>query len=54
YPVITLPNEMTSRIFLYCIPTQSAEHHSIHTAPLLLIQICRHWRDIALSTSELW
>ncbi|KAJ7235382.1 hypothetical protein C8J57DRAFT_1728677 [Mycena rebaudengoi] len=38
FPVLTIPPEIPS-------PT---------TAPLLVSQICRHWRHIALETSELW
>ncbi|KAJ7165743.1 hypothetical protein C8R46DRAFT_1351293 [Mycena filopes] len=54
YPVLTLPNEITSRIFSECLLTDDGpERPAPHTAPLLLAQICRHWRDVALSTCEL-
>ncbi|KAJ7165735.1 hypothetical protein C8R46DRAFT_900433, partial [Mycena filopes] len=54
YPVLTLPNEITSRIFPTCLPTDGPVRPMPHTAPLLLAQICRHWRDVALSSCELW
>ncbi|KAJ7827093.1 hypothetical protein B0H13DRAFT_1657130, partial [Mycena leptocephala] len=53
YPVLTLPYEITSRIFVACLPSDGVRP-SPDAAPLLLAQICRHWRKIALSTGELW
>ncbi|KAJ7113036.1 hypothetical protein C8R44DRAFT_596190, partial [Mycena epipterygia] len=52
YPVLTLPSEITSDIFIQSIPRDS--NPSRHTAPLLLTQICRQWRAIALATPSLW
>ncbi|KAJ7192150.1 hypothetical protein C8J57DRAFT_1109802, partial [Mycena rebaudengoi] len=52
YPVLTLPAELVSRIFIACLPAYPRP--SPHTAPLLVVQICHHWREIALETSELW
>ncbi|KAJ7855416.1 hypothetical protein B0H13DRAFT_1641933, partial [Mycena leptocephala] len=54
YPVLTLPPEITSRIFLECLPGHGRVIPSPDAAPLLLSQICRHWRDVALSTCGLW
>ncbi|KAJ7726619.1 hypothetical protein B0H16DRAFT_1471284 [Mycena metata] len=54
YPVLTLPNEITSRIFVGCLPNDGHVLPSPSAAPLLLAQICRHWRQVALSTCELW
>ncbi|KAJ7778607.1 hypothetical protein DFH07DRAFT_795311 [Mycena maculata] len=54
YPVLTLPIEITSRIFILCLPAHGRVRPSPSTAPLLLAQICRSWRDVALSTCELW
>ncbi|KAJ7165753.1 hypothetical protein C8R46DRAFT_996841 [Mycena filopes] len=53
YPVLTLPNEITSRIFAHCLPNGPVRP-APHTAPLVLAQICQHWRAVALSTCELW
>ncbi|KAJ7633452.1 hypothetical protein DFH06DRAFT_1222845 [Mycena polygramma] len=54
YPVLKLPVEITSRVFLCCLPTGGCVVPSSSNAPLLLAQICRHWRDVALSTPQLW
>ncbi|KAJ6477545.1 hypothetical protein C8R45DRAFT_1216536 [Mycena sanguinolenta] len=54
YPVLSLPPEITTEIFLRCIPPQSNLLESPSEAPLLLAQICRQWRQIALDTPHLW
>ncbi|KAJ6477543.1 hypothetical protein C8R45DRAFT_833427 [Mycena sanguinolenta] len=54
YPVLSLPPEITTEIFLGCIPSQSNLSESPSEAPLLLAQICRQWRQIALDTPQLW
>ncbi|KAJ7820687.1 hypothetical protein B0H13DRAFT_1702757, partial [Mycena leptocephala] len=53
YAVLDLPNEVTSEIFLHCLPDAPSIPSSI-TAPLLLLKICKRWRDIALKTPALW
>ncbi|KAJ7467529.1 hypothetical protein FB451DRAFT_394160 [Mycena latifolia] len=52
YPVLTLPPEITSNIFLQSIPEDATP--SRHASPLLLTQICHQWRAIALATPGLW
>ncbi|KAJ7703692.1 hypothetical protein B0H17DRAFT_901456, partial [Mycena rosella] len=54
YPVLTLPNEITSRIFIDYLASHGRIRPFMRTAPLLLAQICRPWREIALSTCKLW
>ncbi|KAJ7051277.1 hypothetical protein C8F01DRAFT_644957 [Mycena amicta] len=54
YPILTLPNEITSAIFVACLPAHGRVRPSASAAPLLLAQICRHWRRVALATTELW
>ncbi|KAJ6457146.1 hypothetical protein C8R47DRAFT_919272, partial [Mycena vitilis] len=54
YPVFELPPEIISRIFVQCLPTHGRIRPSPRTPPLLFTQVCRDWRDIALSTCELW
>ncbi|KAJ7474811.1 hypothetical protein FB451DRAFT_1088428 [Mycena latifolia] len=53
YPILTLPPEITSEIFLWCsepdIGTIDPE-----LSPLLLLQICKAWREVALSIPALW
>ncbi|KAJ6555367.1 hypothetical protein DFH09DRAFT_1165251 [Mycena vulgaris] len=57
YPVLTLPTEITSEVFIQCLPSRwtpnSTNPHPM-CAPLLLLQICNAWRAIALATPELW
>ncbi|KAJ7755995.1 hypothetical protein B0H16DRAFT_1257065, partial [Mycena metata] len=50
--VLTLPPEITSEIFLQCVPIK--RERNTKEAPLLFTQICRDWRHIAVSTSALW
>ncbi|KAJ7101963.1 hypothetical protein C8R44DRAFT_641026, partial [Mycena epipterygia] len=54
YPVLTLPAELTSQIFIDCLPAHGRIIPSPSAVPLVLAQICRQWRDVALSTWELW
>ncbi|KAJ6496233.1 hypothetical protein C8R45DRAFT_1094486 [Mycena sanguinolenta] len=54
YPVLSLPTEITSHIFVECLPNDTGFSPSKACAPLLLMQVCRRWREIAVSTSELW
>ncbi|KAJ7760026.1 hypothetical protein B0H16DRAFT_1313182, partial [Mycena metata] len=49
-PIFILPPELTSTIFVECVEPGI----SPHSAPLLLLQICRTWTAIALSTPMLW
>ncbi|KAJ7270901.1 hypothetical protein C8J57DRAFT_1319979 [Mycena rebaudengoi] len=53
YPVLDLPPEVVSVIFIACLPVYSATPHPLR-APLLLCAICSAWRKIALSTPQLW
>jgi hypothetical protein len=51
-PVARLPLEISSEIFLCCLPPrpEAAAHHF----PMLLLKICNAWTSIALSTPALW
>ncbi|KAJ6539723.1 hypothetical protein B0H19DRAFT_1382339 [Mycena capillaripes] len=55
HPVLSLPPEITSEIFIHCLPAER-EWDVVNTeeAPLLLTHICKAWRDIAISTPALW
>ncbi|KAF7367584.1 F-box domain-containing protein [Mycena sanguinolenta] len=55
YPILTLPNEITTEIFLHFLPAypncpRLAGRHS----PALLTEISREWRAIALEIPALW
>ncbi|KAJ7875231.1 hypothetical protein B0H13DRAFT_2550195 [Mycena leptocephala] len=55
YPVLTLPNEITSEIFLHFLPIYPlCPPLTGNFSPTLLTQICRTWREIALGTPALW
>ncbi|KAJ7709338.1 hypothetical protein B0H16DRAFT_651637 [Mycena metata] len=55
YPVLTLPNEIVSEIFVHFLPVYPETPSLIgSSSPNLLGQICRKWREIVLSTPALW
>ncbi|KAF8205403.1 hypothetical protein K438DRAFT_1819056 [Mycena galopus ATCC 62051] len=57
WPVLTLPQEITSEIFMHCLPQCSGWTCSTPNpfyAPMLLLHVCRAWRSIAASTRGLW
>jgi hypothetical protein len=55
YPVLTLPGEIVSEIFVHFLPDFPQYPPPIGLlSPYLLCQICRKWRDIALATPALW
>ncbi|KAF8150384.1 hypothetical protein K438DRAFT_1988542 [Mycena galopus ATCC 62051] len=55
YPVLTLPTEITSEIFINVLPVYP-QYPTLAglSSPTLLTQICRQWREIALGMSRLW
>jgi hypothetical protein len=53
--VLTLPNEITSEIFVHFLPVYPrCPPLTGILSPTLLTQICRRWREIALGTPALW
>ncbi|KAJ7623945.1 hypothetical protein DFH06DRAFT_1340268 [Mycena polygramma] len=55
YPILTLPNEITSEIFMHFVPAYPDFPQLVGLlSPTLLTQICQSWRDIALTTPKLW
>ncbi|KAJ7244348.1 hypothetical protein C8J57DRAFT_1015246, partial [Mycena rebaudengoi] len=55
YPVLTLPLEVVSKIFLQFVPVYPDVAPAIgFLSPARLGQICRQWRGIAFSTPSLW
>lgn len=53
-PVRHLPVEILQQIFVLCLQTTSNPVMHESEAPLLLGRICRRWREISMSTAELW
>ncbi|KAJ7648664.1 hypothetical protein DFH06DRAFT_571932 [Mycena polygramma] len=55
YPVLTLPNEIVSDIFIHFLPVYPLCPPFVGIlSPTILTHICRRWRDIALTTPDLW
>ncbi|KAF7334524.1 F-box domain-containing protein [Mycena venus] len=55
YPVLTLPTEIVSEIFIHFLPPYP--HCPPLTgilSPTVLTQICRQWRELALANPMLW
>ena len=53
-PVRRLSTDVLGVIFTHCIATHRNPIMSASEAPILLTQICRDWRSIALSIPRLW
>ncbi|KAF5373420.1 hypothetical protein D9615_009453 [Tricholomella constricta] len=56
-PIYRLPPEILGQIFIACLPAENDGMYmnpDIYQAPMLLCQVCGHWRDIALSLPILW
>ncbi|KAJ7866360.1 hypothetical protein B0H13DRAFT_2281471 [Mycena leptocephala] len=55
YPVLTLPNEIVSEIFIHFLPAYpECPPLTGLLSPTVLTHVCRRWREIALSTATLW
>ncbi|KAJ7663151.1 hypothetical protein DFH06DRAFT_1471177 [Mycena polygramma] len=54
YPVLSIPPEIVSKFFVACLPSHGRVRPSPLTPPLTLAQVCSYWREIALSSCELW
>ncbi|KAJ7659330.1 hypothetical protein DFH06DRAFT_1406506 [Mycena polygramma] len=56
YPVLTLPYDILSEIFKHFLPVYPLcpDLRGGILSPVLLTHICRHWREIALTTPILW
>ncbi|KAJ4483549.1 hypothetical protein J3R30DRAFT_3698409 [Lentinula aciculospora] len=48
-PIYNLPNEMLFEIFSQCLASENPRHLQI-----LLIHVCRQWRQVAMSSPSLW
>lgn len=49
-PVLQLPNEVSSEIFMHCLRRPNKEL----VTPFQLGHICQAWRDLVLSSTRLW
>ncbi|THU90903.1 hypothetical protein K435DRAFT_569468, partial [Dendrothele bispora CBS 962.96] len=53
-PFRRLSPEILSEIFVRCLPSNHLPTRSTTEAPLVLLCICKKWRQVALSTPRLW
>ncbi|KAJ7911534.1 hypothetical protein B0H13DRAFT_2271912 [Mycena leptocephala] len=53
-PIARLPLEISSEIFLQCLSPYWQREPDPRQAPMLLLNVCNTWTDIALSTPALW
>ncbi|KAJ7283327.1 hypothetical protein C8J57DRAFT_969623, partial [Mycena rebaudengoi] len=53
-PIARLPVEISSEIFVHCLPDSDYLRPSPTISPLLLLHICTAWANIARSTPALW
>ncbi|KAJ6542073.1 hypothetical protein DFH09DRAFT_1041417, partial [Mycena vulgaris] len=51
-PLARLPFDISSDIFIQCLPPRP--HPGAHHAPMLLLNICNAWTEIAITTPALW
>ncbi|KAJ7841423.1 hypothetical protein B0H13DRAFT_116925 [Mycena leptocephala] len=55
YPVLTLPNEIVSEIFIHFLPLRPlCPPLTGLLSPTTLMQICLQWREVTQATPELW
>ncbi|KAJ7128523.1 hypothetical protein C8R44DRAFT_873239 [Mycena epipterygia] len=52
--ILEVPDDITTEIFLRCLPVHGRVRPSPTVAPMLLSQVCSQWRAIAHATTELW
>ncbi|KIM89282.1 hypothetical protein PILCRDRAFT_32570, partial [Piloderma croceum F 1598] len=52
-PIRRLPAEILAEIFMFCMNYDISSFDPMQS-PLLVGQVCRGWRQVALSTQELW
>ncbi|KAJ7187126.1 hypothetical protein C8R46DRAFT_1058971 [Mycena filopes] len=52
-PVARLPLEIASKIFVQCLLDLSLREPAPGEAPMLLLQVCHAWSDIAIFTTAL-
>lgn len=53
-PVRRIPPEVLGEIFYHCLPIAPYVTPRDVESPMVLTQVCRHWRAVAMSTPRLW
>ncbi|KAJ7682210.1 hypothetical protein DFH06DRAFT_289645 [Mycena polygramma] len=57
FPILTLPVEITAEIFVHSLPAVDDDLSEVccsRTVPFNISCVCRAWRDIAVTTPQLW
>jgi hypothetical protein len=55
YPVLSLPNEITTEIFINFLPIYPLRPPLVgNLSPTTMTHVFREWREIALATPMLW
>lgn len=49
-----IPIDIWEEIFVRCLPPSEDPNYTTRAAPLLLCQVCRAWRQFAISSPSLW
>ncbi|KAL0960016.1 hypothetical protein HGRIS_011666 [Hohenbuehelia grisea] len=53
-PMRRVPRDVLEEIFWHCLAADHNPVRSTKEPPLLLVGVCRKWRNVALSTPRLW
>ncbi|KAK7022362.1 hypothetical protein R3P38DRAFT_2960691 [Favolaschia claudopus] len=53
-PIARLPPELRVDIFLLCMPESGDSKPDPNAPPMVFLNVCRLWRDIALAIPRLW
>ncbi|KAK7043144.1 hypothetical protein VNI00_008498 [Paramarasmius palmivorus] len=53
-PIRRVHTDILREIFVRCLPEDHLPCPNLREAPLLLTRICQRWREVVISTPELW
>ncbi|KAF7318706.1 F-box domain-containing protein [Mycena chlorophos] len=53
-PMRRIPNDVLGLIFLHTLPERRNTALDASEGPLLLMRVCRYWRELTLATPRLW
>lgn len=52
--LLGLPLKMLAQIFIHCLPGHLYTIPCMRNASLSLLPVCRHWREVVITTPQLW
>jgi len=53
-PIRSMPPEILSNVFIECLPAVVEDIKNHQRAPSVLARVCSLWRNVAISTPQLW